>query len=140
MTSSRAYLRLLAPLPPARASTFARKLTLRRRDIGWAIPLACARSFYNLLSSALKFTSQRSVEISAKAHDGHLRLEVRDSGIGMTDDVLSRLFENFSRADVSTTRRFGGTGLGLAVCRRLSGLMNGQLRFKTWSAKVRALF
>jgi len=83
----------------------------------------------NLLSNAVKFTDRGSVivRLSATAEvDGWgLDLAVEDTGIGIKPEVLSRLFAPFAQADVSTTRRFGGTGLGLVISRRLAGAMGG---------------
>jgi PAS domain S-box-containing protein len=86
----------------------------------------------NLLSNAVKFTAQGTIElvcreVSRKAGRVWLRLEVRDTGIGIDPDVQVRLFQPFVQADASTTRRFGGTGLGLAICRRLAEAMGGQI-------------
>jgi CheY-like chemotaxis protein len=81
----------------------------------------------NLISNAIKFTAQGKVELGVKAGDGLLHFEVRDTGIGMTPEVVVRLFQPFAQGDSSTTRKFGGTGLGLAICKRLIELMGGEI-------------
>jgi signal transduction histidine kinase/CheY-like chemotaxis protein len=86
----------------------------------------------NLLSNAVKFTSAGSIKIqiaTSPSIDGKLRLEFRviDTGIGITPEQISRLFQEFMQADSSTTRYFGGTGLGLAISRRLARMMGGDL-------------
>jgi PAS domain S-box-containing protein len=84
----------------------------------------------NLLSNACKFTQNGIVtlEIGPVPGDaGSLAFSVRDTGIGMTPEQLGRLFEAFSQADVSTTRRFGGTGLGLVISRRFARMMGGEV-------------
>lgn len=88
----------------------------------------------NLCSNAIKFTSEGQVTISASAmqhQDRHLKLRfsVEDSGIGMTREQADRLFQPFTQADASTTRQYGGTGLGLTICRRLTDLMGGDIWF-----------
>jgi signal transduction histidine kinase len=87
----------------------------------------------NLVGNAVKFTGQGFVRIEATVDvddDGGrwLRLAVRDSGIGIDDEALSRLFTEFTQADTSTTRRFGGTGLGLAISRRLHDQLEASTR------------
>lgn len=83
---------------------------------------------HNLCGNALKFTEVGEVRLSAEfSGDGHLCLEVRDSGIGMTPEELQRVFGKFEQADNSSTRAFGGTGLGLAIVSELVTLMQGQL-------------
>ncbi|MEO8305832.1 MAG: GAF domain-containing protein [Betaproteobacteria bacterium] len=84
----------------------------------------------NLLSNAVKFTEAGEVvvEISAKPPANglvELAFAVRDTGIGLTKEGMSRLFQSFSQADSSTTRKYGGTGLGLAISKRLAELMGG---------------
>jgi len=81
----------------------------------------------NLLSNAIKFTDSGNVRLTAHLNDGQLLFGVTDTGIGMTEEELSRLFQPFEQADASTTRRFGGTGLGLSITHRLVEQMNGQL-------------
>ena len=96
---------------------------LCRGDVG-----KLTQSLLNVLSNAIKFTSNGLIEVSLRLpSDGWLEIEVTDSGIGMTAEQLSRVFEPFSQADPSTTRRYGGTGLGLAICRSFCRLMGGDI-------------
>jgi two-component system sensor histidine kinase/response regulator len=86
----------------------------------------------NLLANAIKFTDSGEVSVRAEANrageaSARLRVQVRDTGIGIEREHLAQLFEPFTQADTSTTRRFGGTGLGLAISRRLVSLMDGEL-------------
>jgi signal transduction histidine kinase/DNA-binding response OmpR family regulator/putative methionine-R-sulfoxide reductase with GAF domain len=86
----------------------------------------------NLLSNAVKFTEAGEVVLTVTAKPissdrVELTFSVRDTGIGLSADEMSRLFQSFSQADSSTTRKYGGTGLGLAISRRLSELMGGHM-------------
>jgi signal transduction histidine kinase/ActR/RegA family two-component response regulator len=82
----------------------------------------------NLVGNAVKFTHRGEVVLSARrTDDDRVRITLRDTGIGMTPEVLARLFEPFSQADHSFARRYGGTGLGLAISSRLAQLMGGRL-------------
>ncbi|MEY2631743.1 MAG: hypothetical protein RIR00_397, partial [Pseudomonadota bacterium] len=95
-------------------------------------PLRLAQILTNLLSNAVKFTAHGQVVsfFRAVARDGQkikLEVAVQDSGIGMTPDQQEKLFQAFSQADTSTTRKYGGTGLGLTICRRLCQMMGGEI-------------
>ena len=86
----------------------------------------------NLLGNALKFTQEGEVVVRAelRRHSGEqalVRLEVNDTGVGMDESALQRIFDAFRQADESTTRRFGGTGLGLSICRHLVEKMGGEI-------------
>ena len=86
----------------------------------------------NFLSNAIKFTEKGHITLAARllhrSADGlYMRCEVRDTGIGITPEIQSRLFHAFEQADTSTTRRFGGTGLGLAISLRLAEAMGGAI-------------
>jgi signal transduction histidine kinase/CheY-like chemotaxis protein/HPt (histidine-containing phosphotransfer) domain-containing protein len=88
----------------------------------------------NLLSNAVKFTERGEVVLSVSARrldaadsDHELTFCVRDTGIGIPPDRISRLFASFSQVDASTTRKYGGTGLGLAISKRLTEMMGGTL-------------
>jgi PAS domain S-box-containing protein len=86
----------------------------------------------NLLSNAVKFTAVGRVELRVSlsgraARRVCLNIDVEDSGIGMREEEIARLFKPFAQADASITRKFGGTGLGLAICKRLAELMDGDI-------------
>nr|WP_319564611.1 response regulator [uncultured Rhodoferax sp.] len=95
-------------------------------------PLRLGQVLANVCGNAVKFTEVGEIEVSLQAQeltpsDITLKVCVRDTGIGMSPEVQSRLFEKFTQADQTTTRRFGGTGLGLAISKNLIELMNGQI-------------
>lgn len=103
-------------------------------------PLRLSQVLTNLLSNAIKFTDKGAVSLhialaapdaagaaAPAANMARLQFEVRDSGIGITPEQQQRLFQPFTQADGTTTRRFGGTGLGLTISRRLAQMMGGTL-------------
>jgi hypothetical protein len=90
---------------------------------------------FNLLNNASKFTNQGAIWLTVERlraeHAEWLEFRVKDTGIGMTQEQLDKLFQPFTQADTSTSRRFGGTGLGLAISQRLCHLMGGDLRVES---------
>jgi len=95
-------------------------------------PTRLTQALINLLSNAVKFTSQgsvmlRAVPVDAEGSPGLVRFEVQDTGVGIAPEQLKRIFEPFEQADNSTTRRFGGSGLGLSITRSLAEQMGGSI-------------
>jgi signal transduction histidine kinase/NO-binding membrane sensor protein with MHYT domain/CheY-like chemotaxis protein len=96
--------------------------------------------FNNLLSNAVKFTKKGEIKVSARLTERQgkmIRIEcaVEDTGIGLTQEQMGRLFKKFSQADTSTTRKYGGTGLGLAISKQLVELMGGDIRVESEAGK-----
>jgi signal transduction histidine kinase/CheY-like chemotaxis protein len=90
----------------------------------------------NLVSNAIKFTEKGQVSVqimSTAAENGNfgIRVEVRDSGIGISEDMIQEIFRPFSQAEASLARRYGGTGLGLSICKRLVDQMGGTIGVKS---------
>jgi len=95
-------------------------------------PLRLKQVLFNLLSNALKFTEKGDICVNItqnQQENGQIqcRFVVRDTGIGMTQEQLERLFSAFTQADASTTRKYGGTGLGLAISKNLVQMMHGEI-------------
>ena len=95
-------------------------------------PLRIEQILLNLLSNAIKFTPAGRVELRIGLDTGEkarvgLAIEVEDTGIGLAEETIARLFQPFAQADASMNRKFGGTGLGLALCRRLAEMMGGDI-------------
>ena len=95
-------------------------------------PVRISQALSNLLGNAIKFTESGSISVNVGVHaregdDLMLKFDVRDTGIGISKAAIERICDPFSQEDVSTTRRFGGTGLGLTISRQLVELMGGEL-------------
>ena len=98
-------------------------------------PTRIRQVLINLVGNAIKFTDSGHVAVYCEPSpdiEGGLYFRVEDSGIGIPEDKVDSIFEQFTQADSSTTRRYGGSGLGLTICRRLTELMNGRI----WATSV----
>ncbi len=99
-------------------------------------PLRLGQVLINLASNAVKFTDSGEIVVTVDKVDQRddqvtLRFSVADTGIGMTDEQMAKLFQSFSQADTSTTRKYGGTGLGLAISKKLVSMMGGEIRVES---------
>lgn len=90
-------------------------------------PLRLSQVITNLLSNAGKFTKAGKIAMQVDCANGNLSVIIKDTGIGISKQQQSILFNEFTQADISTTREYGGTGLGLVICKRIVQLMNGKL-------------
>ena len=123
--------RLLEPQARAKGLT----LTLTGAEgLGWVRtdPVRLRQCLFNLMGNAVKFTLKGGVTlVCERPAPGRLAFRVRDTGIGIPLDAQPRLFERFHQADASTTRRFGGSGLGLTITRKLADMMGGEVSFES---------
>ncbi|MBU0692375.1 response regulator [bacterium] len=108
-------------------------------------PVRLRQILINLANNALKFTSKGEVQVAIrladKCHDGqNILFEVVDTGIGIPQDRLNKIFDSFSQVDASTTRKFGGTGLGLTISRSLVEKMGGELQVQSKVGKGSRFF
>lgn len=95
-------------------------------------PLRLGQVLLNLTNNAVKFTKQGEILLKiSRVENGIVRFDVTDTGIGMSEEQIEKVFSAFSQADTSTTRKFGGTGLGLAISRNLVELMGGELEVES---------
>lgn len=95
-------------------------------------PLKLGQIIINLVGNAIKFTEFGEIIIRVRKKNEHnniidIQFDIEDSGIGMNDEQINRLFQSFSQADNSITRKYGGTGLGLTICKNFIELMNGHI-------------
>ena len=120
------------------AQAEAKGLTLRLEgfeDIGWIStdPVRLRQALFNLVGNAVKFTHQGQITVRAARRQENsgpvLRLEIEDTGIGIPISAQGRIFQRFDQGDASTTRQFGGSGLGLSITRKLAEMMGGDVGF-----------
>ncbi len=123
--------KLLAPSAAAKGLEISAFIDPTIARLASGDPLRVKQVLTNLVGNAVKFTGEGSVVISAlpKTQRGKLWLEfhVADTGIGIPEEKVSQLFRKFTQVDASTTRKYGGTGLGLALCKELVSLMGGTI-------------
>ncbi|MGS2720727.1 ATP-binding protein [Paraglaciecola aestuariivivens] len=94
----------------------------------WLIdPVRIRQIIVNLVSNAIKFTKQGEVTLSVEQQQQDLLIQVKDTGIGIPEEQIEKLFNRFEQADITTTRHFGGTGLGLSIAKQLANLMGGDI-------------
>jgi signal transduction histidine kinase len=117
----------IQPLVERKGNRLESDLTQLPREVV-SDPTRVRQIVLNLLSNAAKFTQDGLVRLEARRDGEFLHVVVSDTGIGMSDEQISRLFQPFTQADASTTRRFGGTGLGLVISRRLTLMLGGDIK------------
>lgn len=103
-------------------------------------PVRIKQILINLINNAIKFTTKGEVrlQVHEMGHHGRqsrIRFEVSDTGVGIPQEALSRMFQSFSQVDASTTRKFGGTGLGLSICKQLAEMMGGSIGVESTEGK-----
>ena len=89
----------------------------------------------NLLSNAFKFTAQGEVSVGVESHNESARFTVTDTGIGIAPELQQLVFEEFRQVDGSSTRQYGGSGLGLALSRQLARLLGGGIELRSSSSE-----
>ena len=103
--------------------------------VGWVVsdPVRLRQALFNLVGNAVKFTLKGQITIRARLRPGSvtqmLRLEIADTGVGIPEAVQPRIFQRFDQGDASTTRKFGGSGLGLSITQKLAQMMGGGVGF-----------
>jgi signal transduction histidine kinase len=118
--------------PMARSKGIDLKLHVPKHDAHfWTDPPKARQILVNLLSNAVKFTQSGAVDLTAQVENDQVRFDVRDTGIGMSREQVDRIFDPFVQGEPPTTRRSGGTGLGLSVARRFARLLGGEIGVET---------
>lgn len=99
-------------------------------------PLRVNQILINFLSNALKFTEKGEILCNITLEkNNHIRLSVKDTGIGISKNIENKIFESFTQADLTTTRKYGGTGLGLSIAKQLAELLSGIITFESVPGK-----
>ncbi|MEG0184120.1 MAG: response regulator [Stenotrophomonas sp.] len=132
----RAVQRLLAPVAASKGLHLRCEVDPALQRGSLADGLRLRQILFNLAGNALKFTLQGSVDLQLRVlqqhpHGQQLRLQVTDTGVGISRERQRAVFAAFTQAEASTTRRFGGSGLGLAICRELAASMGAQLQLRS---------
>jgi len=123
-------IQLITPNASAKGLALRSEVTGGFRAVG--DPFRLQQVLVNLLSNAVKFTTAGEIVLSATLEtDSQIHFAVSDTGIGIAPEHLDHIFEDFKQADSSIARQYGGTGLGLGICRRLVGLMGGTLEVRS---------
>jgi signal transduction histidine kinase/response regulator RpfG family c-di-GMP phosphodiesterase len=105
-------------------------------NIFFSDPFRLGQMLLNLVSNAVKFTDKGKVELTiSKTCQEKIIFEISDTGIGLDKKEIEKLFNSFSQADPSTTRKYGGTGLGLTICKEIAHLMNGDITVESEKEK-----
>jgi signal transduction histidine kinase len=99
--------------------------------IVWSDPAKLKVALKNLIANAIKFTDAGSVTVRVTVNEDEVEFTVADSGVGISPEALPIIFEAFRQADSSSTRRFGGVGLGLYIVRRLLDLLGGRVEVES---------
>ncbi len=95
----------------------------------------CRHILQNIVANAIKFTDQGEVSIKASADDHSVYVEIKDTGIGIDQEFLQQIFEEFRQADNSNSRKYGGTGLGLSIAKKYARLLGGDITVESWKGK-----
>ena len=132
----REVIALLSPSAESKGVVLAAEIGAEFPEMVMGDSVRLRQILLNLLGNALKFTEQGSVSLSADSMPGdderlRLKFTVSDTGIGMSPEVVNGLFAPFFQADQTNTRRFGGVGLGLSICRQLIELMDGRIEVES---------
>jgi signal transduction histidine kinase len=85
----------------------------------------------NLLSNAIKFTDEGGISVACSSDDDRVTIRVTDTGIGIKEEDMDRLFTPFRQIDTGLTRKYEGTGLGLSICKRLATMLGGSMSVKS---------
>lgn len=129
-------IRMLSPQAESKKIKLSYRIGLETPYLLIGDPHHLRQVLINLVGNAIKFTDKGSVELHCHTvrsleNRSLIRFEIVDTGIGIDEEAQTRIFENFSQADESTTRKYGGTGLGTAIARQLVELMGGRIRVQS---------
>jgi signal transduction histidine kinase/DNA-binding response OmpR family regulator len=91
----------------------------------------CRHILQNIVANSVKFTEEGQVEIRARADDDSIHIDIKDTGIGIKEEFLSHIFEEFRQADGSNSRKYGGTGLGLAIAKKYADILGGNIEVES---------